>query len=638
MKSYFFFLLLLFSQLSSFAQYDKTKVNKKALSLFDDAKVQMGLMQTANAKKLLLKAVVLDPSFCDALILLGDIYKEDKEPNKAIELYKHAISIDQKYAGRKYRTIATLEIKQAHTEAAIANIKLFLEQPKITIQEKTLAQHELQQYNFMQIALKNPVPFVFKSMGDSINSSSRDYSPSITADGETLLFNRQLGEGANGNEDFYISKKINGVWSTAKNMGAPINTDNNEGAQCLSVDGNYIFYTICNNKKFQSSGCDIYISKRNGDNWSEPIPLDKTINTGEWESQPSFSADGNSLYFSAHRTHEGFGGTDLYLTTIDEQGKWTKPQNLGAAINTPWNEQSPFIHPDGTTLYFSSNGLPGMGGMDLFMVKKDKTGKWGTPVNLGYPINTAEDETNLAVTADGKTAFYASAMGKGGNNLDLYTFQLNPEAQATPVLYMKGTVKDKLTGKPIAAVIQLIDLLTGKIIIETQSDAINGSYLLCIPPEKNYALNVSHPDYLFYSENFSLLDHPSNEPYNKEVVLSKIAIGKSVVLNNIFFETNQFSLKQESTTELEKLIQFLRENPTLHIELGGHTDNSGSKEQNQSLSTNRAKAVYDYLVAHAIAANRLSFKGYADSQPITNNNTAEGKAQNRRTEFKITAK
>ncbi len=633
-----FLALLLLISLTSFGQYDKTKVNKKAMNAFTDAQQKMALMQVDEARKDLEKAILFDPKFCDALILLGDICRDKKENDKAISYYEKAIAVDETYAGRKYRSIATIKANQGKLAEAQTALNQFLQQPKISSQELNLAKRELANYQFMEQAMQQQVPFVYQNLGDSINSPNRDYSPSITADGETLIFNRQLGEGPKGNEDFYISKKINGRWSPAKNMGAPINTDNNEGAQCLSADGNYIFYTICNNKRYMSSGCDIYLSRRVGDTWMDPKPLDENINTGEWESQPSYSADGNYLFFAAHHSREGYGGTDLYMSTLGADGHWSKPENLGAAINTSGDEQSPFIHPDGQTLYFASNGLPGMGKMDLFVVRKTKDGKWGTPKNLGYPINTTENETNLVVAADGKTAFFASSMGKGGNNLDIYTFQLYPEIQAQHVLYMKGVITDAKNSNPVAAYIQLIDLETGEIAMETMSDKADGHYLFCIPPGKNYALNVSHPNYLFYSENFSLKNHPVDHPYVKDVAMQKMDVGQTVVLNNVFFESDRFDLEPESKVELNKLVQFLKDNPTLHIELGGHTDNSGTKEQNQTLSTNRAKAVYTYLVSKGIATERLSYKGYADSKPLASNDTPEGKAKNRRTEFKVTQK
>ena len=630
MKKIFFLGLVSCFFTSCFAQYDKTRVSKNSHNAFAEANVAMQMGDAESATKMLKKAIEIEPDYCDALILLGDIYHHNHENNKAIELYQKAILIDSVYSCKKYKTLGDIYLEQGNEANAEKYLEKYLSFPKLSPPDKAAAEHDLAEMKFVKEAKAHPVPFEPHKMSNAINSEFDEYYPSMSTDGNTLIFTRRIGR----DEDFYISKKINGEWQKAQRMPPPLNSDYNEGALSVTPDNGFVFFTRdCNQTGF--GGFDIYISKKSGDKYLTPNNLGEVINSGSKESQPSFSSDGKTLYFMTVRK-DGFGGCDLYSSVLTDKG-WTTPKNLGTHINTASNEQFPFIHPDNQTFYFVSNGKPGMGLGDIFYSRRKPDGSWGEAINIGYPINTEDDERGIFVTADGKKAIISRAE-KGSKNFDLYEFDLYEGAQPNQVTYLKGVITDAKTKKPVGAIFQLIDLSNGNVITESNSDETDGSFLVCIPKGKDYALNVTNDNYLFYSDNFSLKEKTDAEPYLKDVALMPIEVGKSVILKNIFFASNKFDLQTESKAELEKLLAFLSQNKNVKISIDGHTDNSGSSKHNLELSENRAKAVYDYLVSKGIDANRLSYKGFGETKPIADNTTDEGKQQNRRTEITITGK
>ncbi|MDZ7743965.1 MAG: OmpA family protein [Bacteroidota bacterium] len=424
------------------------------------------------------------------------------------------------------------------------------------------------------------------------------------------------------------------AWTDVHELNIDFQSDLNIGAMVISPDGNYLFFVICSSSLGYGS-CDLYYAPRKENGWGSPVNLGPVVNTGVWESQPSFSSDGRTLYFSSTRPG-GKGSSDIWKTRIDESGKWTKPVNLGWPVNTSKEEMAPFIHPDDKTLYFSSSGHPGMGDADLFVSRKDSLGLWATPRNLGYPINTEKGEINLIVSPDARRAYISSDKAGGSGNYDIYVFDLNEEIRPEPVSYLKGKVFDAETQVPLQASFELIDLKSQQKRVESFSDKRTGEFLVVIPVGSNLALNVSREGYLFYSDHFSLSEVKSRtDPYLKDIPLKPIRTGEKTVLKNIFFELDRYDLKKESRAELQKLFDFLQKNPSIKIEISGHTDSTGSEAYNKELSANRAKAVYDFLVDHGIDTGRLSFKGYGESQPIADNETTQGRALNRRTEFRI---
>jgi outer membrane protein OmpA-like peptidoglycan-associated protein len=387
--------------------------------------------------------------------------------------------------------------------------------------------------------------------------------------------------------------------------------------------------------------CDIFYAQKIDGHWTKARNAGPAINTGNWETQPSFSSDGKTLYFiRGINSRGGIKDQDIYASTIGEDGKFAPAVKLSTVVNTPDKEESVFIHPDNQTLYFASAGHVGLGQLDIFMTKKRSDGEWGKPVNLGYPINTYNDDISLLVDPGGKLAFFASNRDKGEGGMDIYQFELPEEFQPEKITYVKGKVYNARTKEPLEASFELIDLHTQNLVTRSFSQR-NGEFLVTLTAKKNYLVNVSRPGFLFYSDNFSLADGnvSIDKPFLLDIPLEPIDTGSVVELKNVFFDVNKWDLKPESKAELDKLTNFLQRNPGIRIELSGHTDNTGDKKANLILSANRAKAVYDYLVdTGKINAARLSYRGFGDTRPKVPNDSPENKAKNRRTEFKVTAK
>ncbi len=624
-----------------------TSTNKKAISAFESAVKYYQSGNDAKAKEEALKAIEKDANFVEPHLLLAEIYQTKKQIQDAIDEYEKAIRINPTFNMNNFLNKANLEISIGKYEDAKYDFERFLKKPHINPDSQESAERNLDNCNFAIEAMKHPVPFNPKNMGEAINSPLDEYFPAITTDDQTFLYTRNnRTEQIPLQEDFLVSHKVNGAWAPATLIGSGINTSGNEGAPAISADGEILFFVACQDGPDGSyaggrkgyGSCDIFYSQKVGNAWSKPYNLGPNINTKNFESQPSFSADGKTLYFVSNRPG-GFGRGDIYYSTLRDDGSWGIPVNIGNKINTVGEEESVFIHPDGKTLYFSSNGHIGMGGLDIYVSRKDDKGEWGTPVNLGYPINTYGDENSLLVNGRGDLAYFASNRAGGFGGLDLYQFELYDAVRPGKISYVKGKVFDAKTKAPLGAHFELIDLESSKTIITSDANSGNGEFLVTLPVNKNYALNVSQAGYLFYSENFSLKEITDNtKPFTLDIPLQPIDTGNVVELKNIFFETAKFDLKPESKVELDKLVSFLNLNKAIRIELSGHTDNVGDKKMNQILSQNRAKSVYDYLVANGIDVKRLTYKGYGDTKPKVKNDSDENRALNRRTEFKVIGK
>jgi outer membrane protein OmpA-like peptidoglycan-associated protein/Tol biopolymer transport system component len=640
------FLLLIVLAGSAIAQPNLTTDNKKAIKFYQAGKQYYDARNNELAELNFLSALEKDPNFAEAELLLAYVYTENGAIEKAITHYQKSIKIKPDLFPETYASVGGLLLKLGRYDEAKNNFETYLAQTSGPLMMKPLAEDGLRDAQFAIEALKHPVPFKPINLGEGVNSAHPEYFPSLSVDGTTLLYTRRLQSKSTSsgfNEDFYVSVFDGKDWLKSRSL-IGVNSMNNEGAPTLSANGQLLIFTICAEfgdygvgKKGYGS-CDLFYSYRTGKEWSKPKNLRPPINTRNWETQPSFSSDGKTLYFVRGVGRGMQRQQDIFTSELSEQGIWSKPVRLSNAINTKGTEESVFIHPDGITLYFASNGHAGMGGLDLYKSIKQPDGSWSKPVNLGYPINTFADENSLLVSAGGKIAYFASDREGGYGALDLYQFELPEDARPESVTYLKGKVYDKKTKELLSARFELIDLETGEIVVRSFSDEKTGEYLVCLPPNKDYALNVSHDGYLFHSENFTLKKSATSDPFKKDVPLNKIEVGTSVVLKNVFFETAKFDLKPKSKVELDKLIKFLTKNATLKIELGGHTDNVGNVKSNQILSENRAKAVYTYLLTNGITEDRLSTKGYGDTKPIADNDTKEGRAENRRTEFKIISK
>lgn len=628
------------------AQQTYSSTNKKAIKRFEEGRGFYDARNNKLAELNLLEAVQADPNFVEAELLLAYVYTENNEIEKAIEHYAKSIKINPNFFPESYPSLAGLQLKLGRYEDALANFKKYLSLTNSKQLMKPMAEEGMRDCEFAIEALKHPVPFNPINLGKGVNSELPEYFPALSVDGKTLLYTRRLNDKSTStgfNEDFYVSYFDGNNWKTGVNLKG-VNSINNEGAPTLSANGQFLIFTICADPyegygqgKNGLGSCDLFYSFKSGNNWSFPRNLGEQVNSRNWETQPSFSSDGKTLYFIRGVGRGQQRQQDIYMSELSNEGIWSKPVPLSNKINTKDTEESVFIHPDGKTLYFSSNGHPGMGGLDIYMSKKDENGEWSTPVNLGYPINTHNDENSLLVTADGKIAYFASDREGGFGDLDIYGFELPFHLRPEKVTYLKGIVYDAASNQKLSAKFELIDLATGNVVVTSFSDEKTGEYLVCLPSNHDYALNVAKNGYLFYSENFTLSQTENLEPFEKNVPLDKIEVGKSVVLKNIFFETAKFDLKPTSKAELNKLISFLNTNPNLSIEISGHTDNVGKPTDNKLLSENRAKSVKDYLVENGISATRLTTKGFGDTAPISTNETEIGRAENRRTEFKVVA-
>ncbi|GAA4302549.1 OmpA family protein [Compostibacter hankyongensis] len=622
-------LLLMYTNLH--AQYNPAGVPKKAKAYYDKAQQYLDYSAGGTeAVRWLEQAVAVDPGYLEAYAKLGSIYNMQHDYARALPFFEKAFRLDSAFFRSGW-------IMYAKAAAGTGNFGLALRLTKAYLntnpsgRDRETAEQWLSHFTFAQQYTGKNIPFSPINLGDSINTGDAEYFPTLTIDQRTLVFTRNL---QGHNEDFFFSHlRPDSSWSKALSIGTPVNTTFNEGAQTISQDGRLLLYTLCNTPGGYGS-CDIFYTVRTATGWTTPRNIGAPVNTEYWDTQPCLSPDNRDLYFVSNRPG-GYGGSDIYVSHLRPGGTWSKPENLGPGINTSGNESSPFIHADNQTLFFASGELPGMGDMDLFFARKNPDGSWGKPENLGYPINTIDHEGSLFVAADGKTAYLASDRADSRGQLDIYRFELYPEARPVKTLFVKGFVYDKQTRERLPSVVDLVDLDSGKTISRVPTDR-QGNYLMTLPVGKNYGFNVGRPGYLFYSDNFPLKNQVPDTSYQINIGLDTIRVNAGMILKNIFFDTNKYDLKPESRTELDRLVQLLQQNPSLRIQISGHTDNIGNDEDNLLLSQHRAQSVVDYLTGHGIAAGRLEAKGFGETKPIAGNDTEAGRARNRRTEFLIT--
>lgn len=597
---------------------------KKAQTSFDNAINAIRDYRDDEAVRFLQEALRTEPNFADAYGQLGITYVQMKKYKEAITSFEKLKQLDSSALRPAMLAYSRALAGTGQFAAALQLINQYME---ISKSKSPNAAKLKANYEFAVQAQVQQVPFEPHNLGDHINTKDPEYFPSLTIDDKTLIFTRRVNSK---NEDFFISRRDSLQWQAATNMGEPVNSAFNEGAQQISQDGEMLVFTGCEFPEGKGS-CDIYYSMKTAEGWETPKNIGATVNTRDWESQPSLSVDKQTLYF----TRETPGnGADIFMSRRLPDGQWSPAERLGPNINTTGRETTPFIHADNQTLFFASNGHPGYGGMDIFYSRRQADGSWGPATNLGYPINTIDEDASLIVAADGKTAYFASDRTDTRGALDIYSFELYPAARPLPTLYVKGYVYDVKTQQRLTADLELTDLQSGFVVAQVKSND-SGQYLVPLPVGRSYAFNVNKRGYLFYSDNFSLPQQASATPPEKNIPLQPIEANATIVLHNIFFESKQYTLQPASQIELDKLVKLLQDNTGLVTEISGHTDNVGSDKDNLLLSENRAKAVVAYLAQKGIAASRLRAKGYGETKPVADNNTEEGRAQNRRTEFKV---
>lgn len=620
---------------SVYAQwYDPAKVNAKAREIYEAAYQKAVEADYTGSMKKLEEALQLEPRYVEVYLSRAGIYADMKNYPASVADFEQAFALDSVFSN-EYRLPFSISLAgTGQFERALQTINRFLQIPDLNKQSLKAANYRKSVYEFaLQFNQQHPdnaYQFNPEDVGPGINTADHEYYPSLTVDGKHMVITRRIQQ----DEDFYASDWINGAWTTAQSLPGKINTNFNEGAQNISQDGQWLVFTGCNYPEGMGS-CDLYISylTKSG-SWTEPENLGSRINSEYWESSPSLSPDKRDLYFSSSRPG-GFGGKDLWVSHRQPNGQWGEAQNLGPQVNTDGDESCAFIHADNHTLYFNSNGHPGYGITDLFVSRKTGENSWTKPDNLGYPINTIDDEGSLIVAADGVTAYYASDRGKAkGGGMDIYRFNMRPEMQAQATTWVKGRVYNKKTGEGLPSSVQLTEMNSRNPLNQLQTDE-DGLYLITLPEGKSYVFNVNRKGFLFYSDHFDIKAASVDSFLTVDIPLEPIEPGAAIVLKNIFFASNQTTLDPNSQTELNLVIRLMQDNPTLRIMISGHTDNTGNKSDNLKLSLGRAQAVTTYLTSQGIAASRLVAKGFGDSKPVAPNDSEQGKSLNRRTELNV---
>jgi len=489
----------------------------------------------------------------------------------------------------------------------------------------------------------SPINVKIVNMGMNVNSPYGDYSPVLTADQNTMIFTTRRKEGTGGivtddgkfSEDIYISNYIDSSWSVAKSIGKPIDTDGNEASVGISPDGQEILIY-----KDDNGDGNIYSTTLNGDVWSTPVKLNSNINSKYWEPSAFISADGHAIYFVSNRPG-GFGGRDIYVSQKTSTGDWSSAVNMGNLINTAYDEDAPFIHPDGITLFFSSNGHSTMGGFDVFYSTLSDDGKrWQTPVNVGFPINSPDDDVFYVVSPDKTKSYYSSFKEGGFGEKDNYMITFLNQAQA-PLTLLKGIIKDFYGAVPKDIEITVSDNETGELVGSYRTNSKTGQYLFILTPGKNYNISYEADGFLFYSENREIDKKTNYYEIFKAIQLPPITVGSKIILNNIFFDFDKATLRNTSTVELKNILKFLNKYPNVSIEISGYTDSKGTTEYNLNLSQERALAVVNYLIEKGANKDRFKSKGYGEASPDAKNQNADGtdnpdgRQLNRRVELKI---
>lgn len=613
--------------------------NDKADKLMDKALAFLNQDKEEKCISTLLEISKQYPDYAPCYAALGQIYYSKENYTLSCRYYEKSIELAPDYDLNSYYRLGLMKKQMKEYSKAKEYLSYYAKnqtRPKYRLRKEE-CEKEIKNIDFILNAMENPVAFKPFNLGENINDSLYQYLPTLTMDNQLYFTERKDNK-----EDFYFAEFEyfgNNVFSVSKKqkLPSPLNSEDNEGAASISPDGRFLYFAKCNAKDGYGS-CDIYVSERNGNVWSEPRNLGANVNSSAWDSQPSIASDGRTLFFVSNR-EGGFGQGDIYYSYLRKDGTWTKAKNLGAKINTSGMEMTPFIHPSNTTLYFSSDGHTGMGGQDIFY-SKIENGKFSDPVNLGYPINTDADETCFFANSTGNLGFFASnSLQENFGNMDIYAFELYPEVQPVKVITLKGKIIYDDLKKGNQALLEIKNLNTNRIVASTLSDKITDNYLLALPIEEDYALSVTCEGYLFFSENFSLRNYNDTLFTKQEnITLHSIKEGESIVLKNIFFATDSFELKEESNAELQTILELMQKNPQIKIEISGHTDNIGKEDYNLTLSKNRAISVKQWLENNGINPERIVAKGYGKTQPIADNNTEEGRNLNRRTEFKILSK
>ncbi|MFN5172757.1 MAG: OmpA family protein [Bacteroidota bacterium] len=613
--------------------------NPKAKKQLDEAFVSFNAAEFPKALSAVNKAIKIDPTYADAYSLQASVYEAMRDTQNASKSYQNCLRVAPLFQPM-YFYYGEYLYRNKRLQESSAILKQFDEVPNRAgfIAQKHGASIRLKEKaSRLQASVKTAMDDVniaenlrIKNMGPSINTDKDEYWPGMPFSGDRFVFTRRLGgtENAILQEDFYMSDLRDSLWGKAYPAPGEINTPENEGTLSVKADGSALYYTRCNQPGGLGS-CDLYVSDLDGRGWKRGSNLGSPVNGGAWDCQPAISGDGHTLIFSSNRSG-GFGGKDLWISYL-KQGKWSVPKNMGPAINTRDDDDAPFLHYDGVTLYFSSLGHPGFGGSDIFMSRMGADAQWSTPENLGSGLNTSEDEFGLYIDAGGKKGYFASDRKGGLGRLDIYQFDVPEKFKPIPVTYVSGRIEDAQGGLPLMARVRVVELSTGKVVF---SDSVS-NFFIPLTAGGNYALFATAKGYVPHSMNFQPTASTLDQPFSVVAKLTPINNNSVFVLRNLFFDTDKYDLKPESAEELLQLVELMKMNPKMEVMITGHTDNQGAADYNVKLSENRAASVVAYLVKAGIASARLKWKGYGDSPPAAAKDTEEGRAKNPRNEMVI---
>lgn len=639
---------------------------KKALKYYNAAKSG----STAERKKLLYEAIKVDPNFLEAYDEIASIAEKDADrafDSGNIRTYQQQESIKLKYWKKineicpDYRNfyyairLGDYYFGQRKFNEAKPYFKQVLASPNAFKKDERYAYARVKDIETYEDLVANKVPFKPEKV-EGPSTGYDEYLPMLSPDNRYLFFTRKMPDEEKKafegeyKELFIKSRKTMGTnYSGGIPMGEPFNMGQYQGGVSVSVNNKMLFITIVDVIPYRGKNragfgqmfdnADIYFSEFKNGAWTKLESIGSHINTETtWESQPSISADNKTLYFS--RVMDPFGGDiDIWKTERQPDGTWGEAINLGAPINTPGDEKSPFMHSDSYTLYFSSNYHIGMGGYDIFYAKMDpKTGQFQEPKNIGNPINTEKDEHGFIVSRDGDRAYFGSS--SDDKNLDIYSFELYEEARPKAVVFVNGEIKNNLGEVPEGAEVTLKNTKTNQE-VSAVIDNETGDYVavMAVDKDEDIMLTAKKKGFAFSSQLISSDAVVIGKPIKTEKLeIKPIEVGEAYEIKDINFATNSYELNNKIVLVLNEFIDFLTENPTVKVAIHGHTDNVGDPAENMVLSENRAKAVYDYLLIEDIDASRISYKGFGETKPIAKNTTEEGRAKNRRTEFVIVGK
>ncbi len=637
MRSLFILILLLFCLQTSWAQDEERTCgktsNKKALALLDAAKKET---DWNKCKELVDEAIVEESSFPEAYLFLARRAKRKQDYTGAIEAYKKLIEICPDYSVDAYFDLGTYYFDKQQYDLAVPYLKDVKKFDKATADQVVYCDSLIR----VSKLLKDPVPFDPKPL-EGVSSEKDEYLPIITADNELCFFTRSYDKVRRGDlyatrvEEFTYSllDSLSKRFSAGEAMSNPFNSSFNEGGASVTLDNSVLYFTICK----PGSGyvnCDIYSCEKKNGRWGEIKNLGPEINSPKaWDSQPCISRDGHTLYFASDRVEAN--GSDIYMTTKNDSGKWNQPVVMDKTINTKYDEKSPFIHPDDQTLYFSSNGLPGLGGFDIFYTRKDSLGKWVSPKNIGYPINSEKQDLGFFVSTDGKTGYFASDKMKGKGGWDVYSFPLYEGARPGKVLFVKGTLKKSESDTAVIHASMEIKNTKTNEVSKVAVDSVSGSFVGVVNFKEDMVMTLKSEGYAFSSQYFSTKDSTTKEPVKVNVPLTKAELGAIIPINNIYYKTNSADLAEESVVVIREFAAYLKDNPRIKVEIRGHTDDVGDDQKNLALSADRAFTVYDLALSLGVPKTQISFKGYGETRPLVLNDSAENRAKNRRTEFAI---